>query len=94
MELTLCIDDEHLVASVARLRKKLEVGLKDFIETKKGVGCRVASWWVSVNLSNTILGSVLPFILICSLQSSWRVYWSAHENEPRLAVPSCQMHES
>ena len=34
-----CIDDNTLSVNVARLRKKLEaVGLKDFIETKKGVG--------------------------------------------------------
>lgn len=33
------IDDNTLSVNVARLRKKLEaVGLKDFIETKKGVG--------------------------------------------------------
>ena len=33
------IDDNTLYVNVARLRKKLEaVGLKDFIETKKGVG--------------------------------------------------------
>ena len=33
------IDDNPLSVNVARLRKKLEaVGLKDFIETKKGVG--------------------------------------------------------
>ena len=33
------IDDNSLSVNVARLRKKLEaVGLKDFIETKKGVG--------------------------------------------------------
>ena len=33
------IDDHTLSVNVARLRKKLEaVGLKDFIETKKGVG--------------------------------------------------------
>ena len=33
------IDDNALSVNVARLRKKLEaVGLKDFIETKKGVG--------------------------------------------------------
>ena len=33
------IDDSTLSVNVARLRKKLEaVGLKDFIETKKGVG--------------------------------------------------------
>ena len=35
----LFIDDNTLSVNVARLRKKLEaVGLKDFIETKKGVG--------------------------------------------------------
>ena len=33
------IDDNTLSVNVARLRKKLEaVSLKDFIETKKGVG--------------------------------------------------------
>ena len=33
------IDDNTLSVNVARLRKKLEAeGLKDFIETKKGVG--------------------------------------------------------
>ena len=33
------IDDNTLSVNVARLRKKLEaVGLKDFIETKKGIG--------------------------------------------------------
>ena len=33
------IDDNTLSVNVARLRKKLEeVGLKNFIETKKGIG--------------------------------------------------------
>ena len=36
------IDDNTLSVNVARLRKKLEaVGLKDFIQTKKGVGYRL-----------------------------------------------------
>ena len=36
------IDDNTLSVNVARLRKKLEeVGLKNFIETKKGIGYRL-----------------------------------------------------